>query len=129
MSPQFKTRQDGLRARKGGWFCPTCLDSLKKGSRCCDQDVVYFASKKEKARYSALLWKQKTGEISDLSLQPRFDLIVEKQNCGFYKADFKYQNGREWIYEDTKSKGSDDGLSKLKRKLVKAIYGVEVILT
>lgn len=94
-----------------------------------------FPSKAEAQRYSALKLEERAGIVRNLKLQPRFDLIVNGVNCGFYKADFSYetpinsfQRGIQWIPIVEDVKGRDTPLSALKRKLVKAIHGVDVRL-
>lgn len=90
-------------------------------------DGIKFDSKKEGRRYRQLKLLEKAGEISNLSLQPRFDLIVNGAKCGFYKADFKYtENGKE-VIEDVK--GMLTPVYRLKKKLVKAIYNIDIFET
>jgi len=91
-------------------------------------DGITFDSMKESRRYSDLKLLEKAGKIHSLTLQPRFDLIVNGTKCGFYKADFKYVENSAEIVEDVKGckKGSAYAIFRLKKKLVKAIYGVEI---
>ena len=87
-------------------------------------DGIKFDSKKEAARYSNLKILEKAGHILDLSLQPRFDLIINGVKCGFYKADFKYiEDGKE-IIEDVK--GMKTPVYNLKKRLIKAIYNIDI---
>jgi hypothetical protein len=87
-------------------------------------DGIKFDSKKEAARYSKLKILEKANYIQDLSLQPRFDLIIEGVKCGFYKADFKYiEDGKE-IIEDVK--GMKTPVYNLKKRLIKAIYNIDI---
>lgn len=90
-------------------------------------DGIKFYSKAEARRYSCLKLLEKSGEISDLSLQPRFDLIVNGKKCGFYKADFKYIDGGKEVVEDVK--GMKTPVYNLKKKLVKAIYDIDIYET
>jgi len=92
-------------------------------------DGVTFDSAKESRRYSELKLLEKAGVIHSLTLQPRFDLIVNGTKCGFYKADFKYvENSRE-VVEDVKGlkRGGAYAIFRLKKKLVKAIYGIDIV--
>lgn len=90
-------------------------------------DGHWFASTKEGNRYKELRFLEAARDIKDLKLQPRFPIVVNKIKICTYVADFKYtQNGRE-IVEDVK--GCDTSISKLKRKLVKAIYEIDVLIT
>src|SRR5579859_5392531 len=89
-------------------------------------DNIRFDSAKEAKRYEQLKLLQAAGEIRNLELQPRYDLVVNRQKIGFYKADFRYHdmNG-EKIIEDVK--GVRTPVYRLKKKLVKAIYGIDII--
>ena len=90
-------------------------------------DGVTFDSRKEARRYSELKLLEKCGKIHSLTLQPRFDLIVNGTKCGFYRADFKYTENNREIVEDCK--GFKTPVYRLKKKLVKAIYGVDILET
>jgi len=90
-------------------------------------DGITFDSKKEARRYSELKLLEKCGEIHSLELQPRFDLIVNGAKCGYYKADFRYTEKSKEIVEDCK--GFKTPVYRLKKKLVKAIYGVDILET
>lgn len=87
----------------------------------------------EARRYGELLLLERAGEISALELQPRFRLSCGgkpvllgsgRQAC--YVADFAYQQGDRRVVEDVK--GKDTRLSALKRAIVAAEAGVEVVL-
>jgi hypothetical protein len=90
-------------------------------------DGLRFASKKEGTRYLELKLLEKAGHIKSLELQPRYDLIVNGVNCGFYKADFRYFKDQKRIVEDVK--GVRTPIYALKCKLVKALYNVEILET
>lgn len=99
-------------------------------------DGVSFPSKAEANRWMQLRLLQSIGEAREIELQPRFDLIVNGVSCGFYKADFRYQRRETptsdiWleVVEDVKGPRHEyHRESTLKRKLVKALHGVDVIL-
>jgi hypothetical protein len=90
-------------------------------------DGIKFDSKKEAARYQQLKLLERAGEIMELTLQPRFDLIVNGVKCGFYKADFQYLEVGKYVVEDVK--GMKTPVYNLKKKLVKAIYGIDIFET
>ena len=90
-------------------------------------DGIKFDSKKEAARYSQLKLMEKSGAIKDLELQPRYDLIINGQKCGFYKADFRYFESGKEVVEDVK--GMKTPMYNLKKKLIRAIYGIEIFET
>jgi hypothetical protein len=86
-----------------------------------------FDSKKEAARYQELLLLERAHKIVDLELQPRFDLVVNDCKIGFYKADFRYTDIKTGssVIEDVK--GMKTPVYNLKRKLVKALYGIDIV--
>jgi len=102
-------------------------------------DGIRFASKKEANRYMELKLLVLAGEIEGITLQPGFklgtdDAPVLMRSARYpngrrasYFADFKYKckDGRE-IIEDVK--GMDTPLSKLKRAVVEAQYGIRIVL-
>lgn len=100
-------------------------------------DGIKFDSKKEARRYQALLLMQRAGEISDLELQPKFELVKGVKFSGDarakpavrYFADFAYTDtatGKR-IVEDVKSPVTKEKPSyKMKRHMMLAIHGIEV---
>lgn len=87
-------------------------------------DGIRFASQKEARRYQALRLLEKAGEVAQLELQPRYPLVVNKVKVGTYVADFAYYEKRGHVVED--SKGVRTPIYRLKAKLVKALYGIEI---
>jgi Protein of unknown function (DUF1064) len=99
-------------------------------------DGITFASKKEAARYSVLLLRQKANEIKELKLQPCFDITIGGEKICTYRADFSYKElDREhvnkggsayWrdVVEDVK--GFKTPVYRLKKKLVHAIFRIEI---
>ncbi len=88
-------------------------------------DNVRFASKKEARRYSELLLLLAAGEISNLEMQPRYDIIVNGCKIGFYKADFRYisPDGQSHV-ED--AKGVSTAVYRLKKRIVEAMYHITI---
>lgn len=88
-------------------------------------DGIRFASKGEAARYRELKLLELAGEIACLELQPRYPLVVNGVKIGEYRADFRYaEHGAGVIVEDFK--GVRTPVYRLKRLLVKALYGIEI---
>lgn len=86
---------------------------------------IVFDSKREAARYMELTLLQRAGEISGLKLQPVFELIVNNMKLGKYIADFGYIDNRgRIVIED--AKGIRTPVYRLKKKLMKAIYEIDV---
>ena len=90
-------------------------------------DGIKFDSKAEGRRYKNLKLLERAGEISELELQPRYDFVINGVKCGFYKADFRYIEKGKLIVEDVK--GMKTPVYNLKKKLVKAIHGIEIYET
>lgn len=86
-------------------------------------DGIVFDSKAEANYYLVLKEKQDKGEISQLELQPKYELIpaFEKNGKKYrkteYRADFKYfdETLKKWIVTDVK--GMETDVFKLKHKL------------
>ncbi len=90
-------------------------------------DGLRFASKREAKRYNELKLMQQGGEIVALEIQPKFPLIVNAQKLGSYIGDFRYRDTAtgDLIVEDVKGVRTD--VYRLKKKLIKALYGVEIV--
>ena len=93
------------------------------------RDGRWFDSKKEGGRYVELRTMQQAGVISELECQPKFSIGIRgRWVCDVY-LDFSYRDKATAIhYEDVKSAGTNTPLSRLKRKLVEAEYGITVEL-
>lgn len=93
-------------------------------------DGIAFASKREAARYQELKLLEKAGEIrGPIELQPRFPIEVAGYKICEYRGDFAYtdKNGRR-VVEDVKSPATRNiPVYRLKKKLVKAVHGVDVV--
>lgn len=92
-----------------------------------DPEFGRFDSKAEHRRYHILKLMEKANEIRNLERSPRFDLIVNGIKCGFYKADFAYFKGQKRVIEDVKSEPTKTPVYRLKKKIVEALYGVEIV--
>lgn len=91
-------------------------------------DGITFASQREARRYAALQLEQRAGVITDLRLQVAYPLIVNQVQVCRYVADFVYQRGNQLVVED--AKGYDKHpLYRLKKKLMWAIYAIEIVET
>jgi hypothetical protein len=90
---------------------------------------IHFASQKEKNRYQELLLLERAGLIKNIELQPRYDLVVNGHKLGFYRGDFRYEDVAtdSVILEDVKSPATKTAVYQLKKKLVKALYGVDIV--
>ena len=98
-------------------------------------DGITFDSRKEAKRFQTLKLMEKAGEISNIELQKRFELIPKQKDANGktvracnYVADFVYldKDGRQ-VVEDVKGMRTD--VYKLKKKLMLWVHGVTVIET
>lgn len=93
-------------------------------------DGIRFASKAEARRYTELKLLLAHGGIRNLELQPAYAIVVNGVRVGKYLADFRYEireaGGWRQVVEDVK--GVETALYRLKAKLVRALYGVEIVL-
>ena len=87
-------------------------------------DNITFASKAEARRYQELRMLVRAGKIEHLHLQPRYPLVVNRVKIGAYVGDFLYQRDGVEVLEDVK--GCPTPVYRLKKKLMKAIYGIEI---
>lgn len=121
----------------------------KYGAKPTMVDGIRFASKKESRRYQELKLLEKAGELWDLELQPKFDLLVPSTTgtvvgaskalvrqaetgsglirIGRYTADFAYYDRRDGrVIEDVKSRATATEAYRLRKKHVEAQYGVSI---
>lgn len=105
----------------------------KYGNRKVTLDGHQFDSKREAARYSQLQLLERAGQITDLELQPRFELIPKQrrddgkpERACEYVADFRYTDVRtgQQVIEDAKGMRTRDYI--MKRKLMLQVHGISV---
>jgi predicted DNA-binding protein (UPF0278 family) len=91
-------------------------------------DGIKFDSQKEHRRYIQLKQMEVAGEISDLRLQVKLRCMVREQLVCTYIADFVYRNSQhQEVVEDVKSEITrKNPVYRIKKKLVKAIFGVDI---
>lgn len=87
-------------------------------------DNITFASKKEARRYTELKLLFRAGQIRNLELQPKLKIEIDGVHVCDYQADFAYFEDGRRIYEDTK--GFKTPVYRLKKKLVHALYGIQI---
>jgi hypothetical protein len=91
-------------------------------------DGIKFDSKKEANRYRELRLMVDAGVISDLELQPVFELVPKQdgERAVKYVADFQYRSGSETVVEDVKSPATKTPVYRIKRKLMLFVHGIRV---
>jgi hypothetical protein len=86
---------------------------------------IIFDSKREAGHYVELLTRMRAGEISDLKIQVPFPITINGKKICKYIADFTFiENGKLKVAD---SKGMKTGVYKLKKKMVEAFYGIEIL--
>lgn len=102
----------------------------KYGNVKTEVDGYLFASKLEARRYRELKLMEKAKQIEDLTVHPEFAIrVLDKPICT-YIGDFAYWVGRASatcrIVEDCKCKATKTPVYQLKKKLMRAIYNIEI---
>lgn len=110
----------GVRRSKYG----VRLDAAGKAARTVDG--ILFDSLREARRWVVLRQLERTGEIHELTRQPKFPLAVDGVHLGHYKADFSYRRDGQYICED--AKGVQTPLFRWKLKHLWAQYQIKVEL-
>lgn len=94
-------------------------------------DGLRFDSKREARRWVELKAMQQAGQITNLRTQVEIPCVVNGVTVCSYVADFAYFRGNQLrgpeVVEDVKSAGTRTAVYKIKRKLVAACTGVEII--
>jgi hypothetical protein len=105
----------------------------KKQPRVIGGKIVWFDSIKEAERYDDLYLLEKAKKISNLEIQPEFELIPTFDYRGKtmrgvkYIADFKYNIGNKTVVEDVKSEfTAKDKTYRVKIKLFLLMYGKDI---
>lgn len=105
------------------------VDSEGRNREVCDllrvPFVKDFDSTREFDRWGELQLLERAGRISDLSRQDRYPLHGPNGvKLADYVADFTYQEDGQIVIED--AKGVRTPMYRLKRKWVKAEYGIDI---
>ena len=101
----------------------------KYGAVRTEVDGIEFDSKHEAERYRELRTMESAGIIRDLELQPRYPIVVNGEKVCDYVGDFRYwdKETEAIVVEDAKSTATKTPVYRLKKKLVLAVHGVEVV--
>lgn len=89
-------------------------------------DGVRFASKREANRYCELKLLLRAGAIRDLVTHPKYPLCVLGVTVATYVADFAYLDVRTGGRVTEDAKGVRTPVYRLKKRLMKAIHGIDV---
>jgi len=111
---------------------PTSKPS-KFNAKKVEHDGITFPSKAEARRYLQLKLLVRAGEISELKIQPRFELVKGVKFTGDarakpalrYTGDFSYiDKSGHYVLEDVKGMATE--AYKIRRHLMLALLGIEV---
>jgi len=83
-----------------------------------------YDSKAEAHRAYELDMMLKGGYITDLERQVKYPIVVNGCKVCVYIADFRYKENGKIIVEDVK--GMKTSTYSLKRKLMKAVYDIDI---
>jgi len=91
-----------------------------------------FDSRWEAERWGELTAMERGGSIKDLERQIKYEIVVNGEKICKYVADFRYNQieedgSQKEIVED--AKGVETADFKLKKKLMKAVHGIEIKLS
>jgi hypothetical protein len=90
-------------------------------------DGIMFASQREAKRYSELKLLQEAGKIDGLRLQVKLPCYCCGNLICTYIADFWYGDLEKHACVIEDAKGFKTPVYRLKKKLVEAIYGIEIV--
>ena len=98
----------------------------KYGAKKVEVDGSIFDSYGEARYWQILRLRERAGEIYGLERQKRYDIIVNGQKIGFYKADFAFYDKREERFRVQDFKGVVTREFNRTKKLIKAIHNIEI---
>ena len=105
----------------------------KYGNQKVSSGSLHFDSRKEEQRYHQLMVMLKSGQISDLRLQPQFTLQEayttpdgNRIRKMVYTADFSYRIDGNLVVEDVKSKATKTEAYQMRKKLLADKYSIIV---
>lgn len=89
---------------------------------------IKFDSKREAERFKQLKLLESAGRVKNIKLQETYNLVFGGTILCKYRADFVYEEyeGGQWtsVVEDVK--GVRTAVYRLKKKLMKALYGITI---
>jgi len=118
---------EARRARRRGASTPVPRKQPRLKDRRVEQDGIVFHSKKEAERFRELLLLQRAGQIEKLERQVSFAIVVDHTLICQYIADAVYIRGGKRVVED--SKGFRTEMYRIKKRLMKAVLGIEILET
>ena len=99
----------------------------KYGAKKTTVDGITFDSQREAEVYADLKRLERAGRISDLTLQRKFDLVINGERIGSYKADFCFldnDKGNQLRVVDVKGVITRD--FRRVKKIMQALHSIDV---
>jgi len=87
---------------------------------------VTFDSTAEYKRYDSLRLLEKGGAICGLLIHVIYPFVINGILVCQYESDFVYMSDGVLVVEDVKSKATRTPAYSIKRKLMKAVYGIRI---
>lgn len=124
MSARWTSEQ--LKAHRGRQLDRKAAKPRKYRNEPTVIDGIRFDSKKEAEHYRGLCLLKRAGVVERIDLQVKYPLTVNGEKVGTYVADFvvSFPDGLAQVQD---VKGVRTPVYKLKKRLMKAIYGIEII--
>lgn len=117
----------------GNKMLPATKSKSKYRNKSIEIDGIKFHSTKEGKYYSDLKTKKSLGEIKDFKMQVCYEIKINDIHIANYFLDFLVEyldNTYDYIDVKGKDKVSNKWIKtdvfKLKKKLVEAIYGINI---
>lgn len=99
----------------------------KYGAKKTTIDGIVFDSQREGQVYSSLKLLERSGRISGFERQRKFNLIVNGEIIGTYRADFAFvDHDQDGLFRVVDVKGVVTRDFRRVRKIIKAAYNIEV---
>nr|WP_278434289.1 DUF1064 domain-containing protein [Brucella anthropi] len=98
----------------------------KYGAKKTMLDGITFDSKAEARYYAQLKQREKAGEVHSVELQRPYVLSVDGFLIATYKADFSFWDHVEERQRVIDVKRVVTPVFRLKQKMMKAIYGIDI---
>lgn len=128
---QFREAYPGMDIIVNSKGVITVHDEPKKPSKYRSRkttvDNFVFHSAREAKHYQTLKIMEKAGKISCLELQPEFVFSINGKKMFSYFGDFRYLDLEDGKVKIVDAKGFRTPVYKLKRKIVEAHFGIEIM--
>lgn len=98
----------------------------KYGNRKTVVDGIKFDSKREAQYYCSLKQLERAGQVYEVELQKPYALSVNGQLVCTYRCDFAFYDALQKRNRVVDVKGVETPEFKLKRKLMRAVLGIDV---